>query len=236
MIKGVFFDLDGTLLPMSENEFIKVYFKELSKKLVPLGYESQKLIDVIWQGTMKMIRNKGDKTNEKVFWEYFEECYGKDKLKDKDIIDSFYTNEFKETKKICEDNPLAKEIVKFCKENGLITVLSTNPIFPKPGTMTRMSYIGLEEDDFDYVTTYENSYFCKPNPNYFISLLDKFNLKPEEVIVFGNSREEDYECARKCGLKCYLVGNYLIDPQNREPVNHINMEDVIQTINNHLLS
>ena len=148
----------------------------------------------------------------------------------------FYTNEFKETKKICEDNPLAKEIVKFCKENGLITVLSTNPIFPKPGTMTRMSYIGLEEDDFDYVTTYENSYFCKPNPTYFISLLDKFNLKPEEVIVFGNNREEDYECARKCGLKCYLVGNYLIDPQNREPVNHINMEDVIQTINNHLSS
>ena len=50
-----------------------------------------------------------------------------------------------------------------------------------------MSYVGLTFDDFDYVTTYENSHNCKPNPQYFIDLLNKFNLKPSEVILFGNN-------------------------------------------------
>ena len=34
MIKAVLFDLDGTLLPMDEEIFIKDYFERLSKKLV----------------------------------------------------------------------------------------------------------------------------------------------------------------------------------------------------------
>ena len=35
----VLFDLDGTLLPMDNDEFTKAYFKLLAKKLLPLGYD-----------------------------------------------------------------------------------------------------------------------------------------------------------------------------------------------------
>ena len=40
----ILFDLDGTLLPMDQDEFVKAYFSKLAKKLAPLGYEPQKLI------------------------------------------------------------------------------------------------------------------------------------------------------------------------------------------------
>ena len=126
MLKAIFFDLDGTLLPLNEDLFIKVYFRELAKKLYPLGYESNKLIDVIWKGTILMMQNDGSKTNEEVFWSYFKERYGEEKLNDKEYIDSFYTNEFKETKKVCKENPYVKDILKFCKDNNLITILSTS--------------------------------------------------------------------------------------------------------------
>lgn len=42
MIQAVFFDLDGTLLPMDEKYFTKLYMKEIAKKLMPYGYEADK--------------------------------------------------------------------------------------------------------------------------------------------------------------------------------------------------
>ena len=235
MLKAVFFDLDGTLLPLNEEEFTKIYFGLLSKRMIPLGYEPEELISVIWAGTKAMYKNDGIKTNEEVFWDVFKSHYGIEKMKDKEYLDEFYTNEFRKTKEGCEENPLAKDIISFCKDNNLLVVLSTNPIFPKAGTMTRMSYIGLKEEDFDYVTYYENSSYCKPNPMYFKKLLNKFNLKPEEVIVFGNNTYEDGECAKLCGIECFMVGNYVINsPKTNTQFEHILMEKVIDKIKEYL--
>lgn len=235
MIKAVFFDLDGTLLPLNEDDFGKLYFSLLSQKMIPYGYDQKELISIIWHGTKLMYLNDGKKTNYDVFWEFFANHYGNEKLKDRPIFDSFYTNEFKQTKIACKDNPLAKEIVKFCKDNNLLTILSTNPIFPKDGTMTRMSFVGLKESDFDFITFYENFNYCKPNPMYFKKLLEKFDLKPEEVIVFGNNTYEDGECAKSCNLKCYMVGDYIINSDKATfKFTHIQMDEVIDTIKKHL--
>lgn len=38
-IKAVLFDLDGTLLPMNQDEFIQTYFVSLAKWLAKKGYE-----------------------------------------------------------------------------------------------------------------------------------------------------------------------------------------------------
>ena len=237
MIKAIFFDLDGTLLPMDEKEFTNLYFSLLCKKVVPLGYDPNSLINTIWTGTKLMYKNDGSKTNEKVFWEHFEKTNGKEKLKDKKVFDNFYKNEFYNTKIVCKENPLAKDIVNFCKEKVGKVILSTNPIFPKDGTIARMSFIGLKENDFDYVTAYENSSFCKPNPMYFKDLLNKFNLKPDEVILFGNSIQEDGECASSLGIKVYMVGNNIIPFQEaKNTYEYIKMEDIIPTIEKELLT
>lgn len=231
MLKAVFFDLDGTLLPLDEDKFTKTYFGLLCKRMAPLGYNPDELVSVIWAGTKAMYMNDGTKTNEEVFWETFENHYGSKKLKDRDYLDAFYLNEFKGVKICCEDNPLAKEIVHFCKKNRLITVLSTNPIFPSTGTLTRASFVGLTQYDFDFITYYENSSYCKPNPAYFKMLLDKFNLSPDEVIVFGNNTYEDGDCSHACGIKCYMVGDYFIDsPKAKFKYEHISMEEVIDKI------
>ena len=43
MLKAVLFDLDGTLLPMHESEFIKKYGELLFVKMSKLGLDGQKL-------------------------------------------------------------------------------------------------------------------------------------------------------------------------------------------------
>lgn len=55
MLKAVIFDLDGTLLPINEDEFTKGYFSLLCKKLSKFGYEPNELINTVWQGTKSMI-------------------------------------------------------------------------------------------------------------------------------------------------------------------------------------
>lgn len=235
MIKAVFFDLDGTLLPLDEDGFLKIYFELLCKRMLAYNYNPEELTDFIWKGTKAMYLNDGSKTNEEVFWDCFEEHYGKAKLKDKEIIDSFYTNEFKTTKNACKENPFAREIIDYCKSKGLFVGLTTNPIFPKVGTLTRMSFVGLKEEDFEFVTSYENSSYTKPNPKYFLYLLDKYNLKPDEVILFGNNTYEDGECSLLVGIKCYMVGDFVIHhPKATHGFEHIKMEEVIPTIEKYL--
>ena len=101
MIKTVLFDLDGTLLPMDYEKFMKMYFKGLVKKASIRNYEPNKLIDSVWKGTYAMVKNDGSKLNEEVFWDVFKSIYGEEALKDKELFDSYYYNEFKECKVCC---------------------------------------------------------------------------------------------------------------------------------------
>ena len=42
-IKTIFFDLDGTLLPMDQEAFVKAYTKGLAGYMMPYGYDPEKL-------------------------------------------------------------------------------------------------------------------------------------------------------------------------------------------------
>ena len=59
-ITTVLFDLDGTLLPMDQEIFVKTYFSLLAKKLAPHGYEPEALINAVWAGTRAMVKNTGE--------------------------------------------------------------------------------------------------------------------------------------------------------------------------------
>ena len=50
-ITTVLFDLDGTLLPMNQDLFVKSYFGKLAEKMAPRGYDPDGLIKAVWGGT-----------------------------------------------------------------------------------------------------------------------------------------------------------------------------------------
>ena len=206
MIKAVFFDLDGSLLPMNEEEFTKTYFGLLCRKAAPYGYDKDKLVQTIWAGTKAMKNNDGSKTNEEAFWEVFASVYGVDEAeKMEKVFGEFYRNEFKQTKAVCFENPYAREIVDFCKQKGVKIAITTSPFFPKDGVVSRLGFLGLSESDFDLITSYENSSFCKPNPNYYFEICKKIGVNPHNAIMIGNDEREDMKAATEAGLMCYLV-------------------------------
>lgn len=228
--QAVLFDLDGTLLPMDQEQFVKTYFGLLVQKVAPLGYDAKQLIDSIWKGTYAMIQNDGSCMNYDRFWEVFVSIYGEEKLKDKEVFDSFYAHEFQAAKQVCGFNPLSKKIVDACKEKGRV-VLATNPIFPQVATHSRIRWAGLEPDDFEYITTYENSRFCKPNPYYYREILEQRNLDPKKCLMVGNDVQEDM-ITMDLGIDTYLITDCLINSKNKDlhAYKKGSMEDFLQFI------
>ncbi len=214
-LKAVLFDLDGTLLPMDMDTFVNAYFGLLVKKLAPLGYNGEKLIASIWSGTKAMVLNNGKKTNEEVFWDYFCSVFGKEAINDQPVFDEYYRNDFNKVKEVCGYNEKANVTVKILKEKGLRLVLATNPIFPKIATQNRAKWAGLDINDFEFYTTYENSYFCKPNLEYYKYILDKLNLNAEECLMVGNDVSEDL-IAEILGMKVFLLDDCILNKENKD--------------------
>ena len=209
-------DLDGTLLPFVQDDFIKIYFGELCKKLAPFGYtDPQKVIADIWAGTKQMVMNNGSRLNSEAFWEEFR-ARNPGKTDVKSVCDEFYTNEFDKARACLRFERDCKGMIDRLKSAGYEVVLSTNPIFPLCGVETRLRWVNLSLGDFALVTHYDNSTFSKPNPKYFEEILRKIGRKPEECIVVGNSAAEDAAPAKKIGADVFLVTEFLENPENAD--------------------
>lgn len=213
MISTIFFDLDGTLLPMDQDIFLKAYMGGLAKKMAPYGYDPDLLVKSIWKGTGAMVMNDGSARNDEVFWKTFSGVYGRDTRVDEPVFEEFYHNEFQNVSKVCGFDPRAAETVAELKGMGYQVVLATNPLFPAIATHSRAKWAGLNPDDFEYITTYENSYHCKPNPDYYREILGKLGLKAEECLMVGNDVNEDM-IARELGMKVFLLTDCIINKDN----------------------
>ena len=210
MIKYILFDLDGTLLPMEQKPFVKAYFSGLAKKLAPLGYEPNLVIDAVVRGVGAMTNNDGRETNEIVFWNNFAEILGEEVRKHQELFENYYKKEFQELKNVCGFEPMAKEVIGLVKEKGFKVALATSPVFPRIATESRIRWAGLELDDFEIVTTYEDYSYAKPNLRYYKEVLLQLNVKPEECVMIGNDVQEDM-IASELGMKTFLLTNCLIN-------------------------
>lgn len=213
--KVILFDLDGTLLPMDQDIFVKTYFGLLAKKLAPYGYEPEKLIQSVWKGTGAMTQNDGNQSNEDKFWEVFSKAYGMDCKKDIALFDEFYRKEFIGAKEACGFNPQAAEAVHKLKEKGFRIALATNPLFPRIATENRIRWAGLVPEDFEFYTTYEESRYCKPNVNYYKDVVEKLGVKPEECLMVGNDVTEDM-ITEELGMKVFLLTDCLINKEQKD--------------------
>ena len=214
-VKVILFDLDGTLLPMEQNVFVKTYFGLLAQSLAQYGYEPKKLIEAVWAGTNAMVKNDGSKTNEEVFWDTFVEFFGEQSRKDISKFEDFYKEHFDKVQVSCGFNPEAKNAVEQIKKMGFRTVLATNPIFPAIATKKRIKWAGLKPEDFEFYTTYENSKSCKPNLDYYRSIVDYLGVKPQECLMVGNDMSEDM-VAKELGIKVFLLTDCIINREGKD--------------------
>ena len=210
MTKAILFDLDGTLLPMDQEVFVRDYLGRMAAFLAPHGYDPQSLIKAVWAGTGAMVKNDGKALNEDVFWYVFNSILGRDAKQDLALFEEFYRTEFQKAKDSCGFNPAAVEAIRQIKAMGYRLILATNPLFPAIATYSRIRWAGLNPEDFELITTYENSRFCKPNPDYYREILGKIALDGSQCLMVGNDVGEDM-VAQKLGMKTFLLTDCLIN-------------------------
>lgn len=218
MYKAILFDLDGTLLPMNTQEFAAGYFRELSAKVLPVyPMDPKKFISAVLGGTEAMVSNNGRKTNRERFRETFSELSGIHDAALESLCDDFYAGELNNARCCTQDNPAALEAVRLAHEKAEKVILATNPLFPAAGQHTRLSWIGLKPEDFDFITDYSTDSYCKPNPKYFTSVCERAGVTGADCLMIGNDENEDMYAAGQAGIQSrYLVTDCLL-PSREHP-------------------
>lgn len=215
MIKTILFDLDGTLLPMDQEKFTKAYMNSIAAKLAPHGFDPKEIIAGIFHGVEAMVRNDGTRTNEQVFWNCFGDKMGDIVLTKRNVFDDFYENDFPLLSDSCGFTSKSKELISKLKADGYRLILATNPIFPVSATFSRIGWAGLSPDDFEFITSYENCHYAKPNPEFFAEILNKINCTPDECLMVGNDVKEDMT-AKSIGMNVFLLTDCLINKDNKD--------------------
>lgn len=204
---------------MDQEKFVQDYLGRMAKKLAPQGYDPDALVKGIWKGTGAMVKNDGSKSNEEVFWSVFNAVMGRDCQKDEELFLDYYRNEFQEVRHACGFDARAAEAIFEIKSMGYRVALATNPLFPAIATRSRAKWAGLNPQDFEIITTYENSRHCKPNLDYYRDILATLNITPENCVMVGNDVSEDM-IARELGMKVFLLTDSLINKENKDITNY----------------
>lgn len=219
--KNFMFDLDGTLLPMDLQKFIKLYLQAFCSKFADrVQLDPRLLVKAIWSGAAAMGENDGECLNRELFWREMNRVCGKDMRIYEAEFDEFYRNEFEAARVATKTNPVVGECIRRLKADGCRLIVATNPIFPKTAAYARIRWAGLDPKDFDHITVYDNCTASKPNLNYYHDICSFCGILPEESIMVGNDVDEDM-CAARLGFDTFLVTDCLIN-RNEKSISRYN--------------
>ena len=213
--KYILFDMDGTLLPMDGGVFARTYFKLLTKKMLPHGYEPETLINGINAGITATQSNDGTHTNEELFWEHFVKTSGERVLTDRALFEEFYSLDFQRISSTCGYTLEAKATVALCGELGYKVVVATEPIFPLSAMESRLRWAGVDPSSVEFITSYETSHYCKPDLRYYREITERLGAAPEDCVMIGNDVGEDMP-AENLGMRVFLLTDCLINNENAD--------------------
>ncbi len=232
MKKLIMTDLDCTLLLMDQDKYIHIYLNQVAKLFYEHGFDGKEVAKATMQASYMMAKNDGTKTNAQAFEEAFVELVpqGRQAL---EIFPQVYAQYYDPIKQITQANPYATQIVNLMREKAQNIVVATQPMFPIEAVEKRLSWTALDASMFDYVTTYDNSTFCKPSTGYYKEIMDKFGATPEETVMIGNDVNEDILPCKSLGVETFLVEDGLINIHNHDisNINKGNYPDLIKYLN-----
>lgn len=209
MTTTILFDLDGTLLPMDTEEFVKKYFQELSSKMKSY-FTLEEITKTVWRSTKYMIDHEdATKTNEEAFFEDFYERVNLEAEVLNPIFEEFYEKDFNNIRKISTQNTHMIEAIQLLKEKGYTLVVATNPLFPEKSVFHRIEWAGLNKEDFTFITSFEKMHYCKPQIKFYEEILENIKKKPSTCMMVGNDIQEDM-VAKEIGMKTYLIEDHVI--------------------------
>ena len=213
-MKAILMDMDGTLLPMEQEDFTRLYFRELLGYCAPLGLPPERMKEMLWASIKAMVKNDGTVPNAVRFEAVFAEYFPRNTALLPQIA-AFYSTTYNRIGEAVQPNADVVKAVGILKRKGYRLVVATNPVFPEEAQRRRLGWAGLEAADFEWITDNENSRFCKPNPAYYTAILQTLGWQPDDCLMIGNDVEEDMEAAGAAGIDGWLMTDHLLNRKQR---------------------
>lgn len=186
MIKGILFDLDGTLV--DTNELIIKSFQHTFKEFLKINVERQEILNFFGEPLyVTMKRYGGDMEDEltKFYMKYNMEVH------------DIYTKHIRG----------ALEGIKLLKEKGYKLAIVTSK--RKKAAVKGVKFAGMYKY-MDTIVTPEDTKEHKPNPQPVYKACEILKLEPSECIMVGDS-SYDILCGKNAGAKTALVNYTVLD-------------------------
>ena len=189
--RAIFFDLDGTLLPLDVDEFMRDYFAALGAYVARFGVSPEAFMAGMKAGIKNMAAHDDGRPNDEAFWEGFFAHVDADACDWGDELARFYDREFGLLGANVVPNPAAARAVETLAAKGYPLVLATMPMFPERAVRWRLEWAGIDPARFARITHFENSSSVKPKPAYFAESIAAAGLSGADVLMVGNNTVED---------------------------------------------
>lgn len=215
MIRAILFDLDNTLLTNSMDRFLPAYLELISAHAAD-HVEPATLIRDLLAATAVMAKNADPAvSNKEAFWGEFSRLTGLDPTEMIPFFTRFYRTRFNDIRLLTEHRPDARPLMEWAFRQGYAVVIATNPLFPLVAVEQRLAWagIGVEDFDYDWITTYENSHYSKPHLGYYREILAQVDCAPAQTLMVGDDWERDIVPARQLGMGAY----WICSPEARSP-------------------
>ena len=217
---AIFFDMDGTLLPMPVRRFLEAYYETLDEKLHRAGMDAELFVHALNRGMHAMSEHSPEETNSQAFWRTFAREHEEEESplnaqqmqRAREFLLDFYRNEFEACGRGIVVKPQANRVVAHLHAKGYPLYLTTMPLFPLEGVLPRLRWAGVNPAYFARITTFDNSTAVKPQLAFYYENLAIAGAAetPERVLMVGNNTIDDMVCLQ-AGMDAFLVTDELID-------------------------
>ena len=212
---NLIFDIDGTLLPLSQEAFTNEFVRLVSERLCPDPDCGPRIPEYIMRCAEAVVRNDGTMSNDDRFWTRMNDFLpGKTENIRKKFVD-FYLTDFEKARSVVSEDGRILPFLERRKRAGDRLFVASSPIFPKFVQEIRLRWAGISPAMFEDITASENSTFSKPNPAYYTEICERHSLRPEDCVMVGNDADEDAP-ALDAGMRFFLLTDNLYNRSGRE--------------------
>ncbi len=198
-------DLDETLLNTNQDIFFPAYLQALSTNFA--SFLDPKLVMRALLSSIEKMNQNQDATRslKDVFSDEFCPMVGMSREALDTHIDDFYSRVFPSLRGITSQIPEVQPFVDWAVAQGYRLVVATDPLLPRPATWQRVQWAGLEPEQFELISTFEDFHFLKNYPAYYAEVLGRIGWQDGPVLMVGNDMERDIMSARKLGLATFFI-------------------------------
>lgn len=201
-IDTLFFDLDGTLIemhPIARIDFYRKAFRRFGDCFNPFTFYIS-----FCRSVRHMLANCSECTNHTVFVEKMAQFGRTTAPVIEALVSDLVEKDFRSVGRFFTPVTGAREAVELAGKLGYGLALVTNPVVPQKSVVYRLEWVGLNPDDFLFITSSQNMNRCKPDVQFYERLTERLNLEPSRCLMIGNSPAEDLP-AHDAGIRTFLV-------------------------------